>query len=234
MQRVFREESGRIIALRHRLKENREANVIVDAALGVVEASDPVAAAAVAAYRTVTICWKATKAYEKTYGVTHDRDLALKAAEKTVVKETGKEIGEEMLGSIVDFSMIEGIDDEVETIMRELAASIGGETLDGMEKCGKELKGLDESMKAAFKRLTITFLFHAMKHDPEAKAHFDRLPLSKRKEIEDEVGTRADAVASSMWRKIENRGFHEAVASADNLGSLFREALREPVSSRPK
>jgi hypothetical protein len=203
----------------------------VDAIVGVVEASDPFAAVAVATYKTALIGWTARRAYEEKLSESHDRRMALESAEKVIVRETGKEVGEALLGSIVDFSVLDGVDADIELIAREISESVGGEALVDLGKSGTELQSIDSSVKTALRKATAGLLLHAIRRNPGTSAHFDQLDPFKRTEIEEEITKRSTAIAECLWKHIEGQGFHRSVASLDEMKPLFKKSLREASSN---
>jgi hypothetical protein len=216
-----------MVALRSHIREDRKARVIVDATLGVAEVCNPAIASAVIAYKTTSACWRAIQAYESEFRSSGERKKALSVAEMVLVKELGTEIAGELLGSAAGLSVLGGLDEEASVVAEEFAGSIAEEALGGMERGSKGLKAADESMKAAYRRLAEVMLAHTIRHDPEARARLGRLSASKRREIEGEIGRRAEAIASTMWRRSVVHGAHRVAGSAEGVKRVFREALKE-------
>jgi len=79
----------------------------------------------------------------------------------------------------------------------------------------------------AFRRLSIAILTDALKSDPEMARRFRSLSPSKKKEIEAEIESRAKLIASSMYRKLQERGPLENELSPIAITRLYREALTE-------
>ena len=79
----------------------------------------------------------------------------------------------------------------------------------------------------AFRRLSIATLTNTMKSDPEMARRFNSLSPSKKKEIEAEIERRAELIASSMYRKMQEHGLLEKEPSPIAITKLYREALRE-------
>lgn len=121
-------------ALKASLDKNREARVIVNAAVGFAAASNPTVASVVTAYRVGKACWKTAEAYDKTYERTHNHDQAVSAAKKAVVKETKKEIRGELVGAIVDGSLSPSDSSAAAGFARELAKSVANECIGEIEK----------------------------------------------------------------------------------------------------
>lgn len=121
-------------ALKASLDDNREARIIVNAAVGFAAASNPTVASVVTAYRVGKVCWKTAEAYDKTYDRTHSRDKAVGAAKKAVVKETKKEIRDELVGAVVDRSLSPSDNSAIAGFTRELAKSVANECIGEIEK----------------------------------------------------------------------------------------------------
>lgn len=124
-------------ALMSNLDDNRDARVIVNAAVGFAAASNPTVASVVTAYHAGKICWKVANAYNEELEQTHSREKAFHAAKDAVVEETKKEVQSQLIGAVVDSSLFPSNDKGTARFTRELAKSIADEELGDMKKKGR-------------------------------------------------------------------------------------------------
>lgn len=90
---------------------------------------------------------------------------------------------------------------------------------------------MNDSLKQAFRNLSIAILTHAMKSDAEIARRFNDLPISMQSEIEGEIERRAELIAESMCQKLRGREMLEPELSPSTITLLYRQALREHESS---
>jgi len=119
------------------LDDNRDARVIVNAAVGFTAASNPTVASVVTAYHVGKTCWKVATAYNEELEQTHNHENALQAAKVAFVEETKKEVQSQLIGAVIDSSLFPSNDKGTARSTRELAKSIADEELGDMKKKGR-------------------------------------------------------------------------------------------------
>lgn len=89
---------------------------------------------------------------------------------------------------------------------------------------------MNDSLKQAFRDLSIAILTHTIKSDAEIARRFYDLPISRQGEVEDEIERRAELIAESMCQKLGDREMREPELSSSTIARLYRQALRENES----
>jgi len=119
------------------LDDNRDARIIVNAAVGFAATSNPTVASVVTAYHVGKTCWTVASAYDEKWEQTHNHEQALQAAKDAFVEETKKEVRSQLVGAVIDSSVFPSNNRETARFTRELAKSIADEELEDVKRKGR-------------------------------------------------------------------------------------------------